>query len=462
MRILLPVLCFSLAYSSIIHVPSDHVTIQEAINASVSGDSILVSSGLYQEEINFSGKSIAIVSISGPETTYIQSDPPSGQSVVSIISGEGPGTVLEGFMITGGSSIKGGGVRIIDSSPLILNNIIVGNEAHNSYNAYGGGIYIENSSPIIVGNYIYDNMAMSFDPTWRFAYGGGIYAEYSQLLLLNNRIEQNYIDLGSANNGYGSGIYVTNCSGQISNNVIAANYTESSYADGVGIHAPGCDLINNTVYGNEGIGIHYAASVVNCIVWGNNGSSTQLVTDGPVTYSDVMYGYPGEGNISLLPHFAAGPLSNFHLDSSVSPCIDAGNPDPMYYDPEDSPGMARWPAYGSVLNDMGAYGGPGTAYWFEGYTSVQNSSSVVPGVLTLHGTVTNPVRNAAVIAFTIAETSSVNLSVFDALGRVVFWNSSVFQSGYNTVTAGYLPPGLYLARIDTAEEARTEKFIVIR
>lgn len=452
----------AIAHSSFIIVPSDYDTISLAIEASASGDTILVSPGVYQEEIDFSGKSIAVIGTSGPEVTCIQSYPSGGGPVVSIVSGEGPGTVLEGFMITGGSSVRGGGIKIVDASPLILDNIIYGNQAFNSYNAYGGGIYIEDSSPVIVGNYIYGNMAMSFDPTYRFAYGGGIYAENSQLEILNNRIEQNYIDLGSACWGYGSGVYTSGCTGHFSNNVIAGNYSESSLADGVGIHSPGCELVNNTVYGNEGLGIQYAASVVNCIVWTNNGSSSQIVTDGPVTYSNVMYGYSGEGNISSLPQFEAGPLSDFHLDSSVSPCIDAGNPSPEYYDPEGDPGLAHWPSYGTLLNDMGAYGGPGAAYWFQGYTDIDEFQSATAGNLTLHGTVTNPVRNTAVIAFTASQSASVEISVYDAAGRAVFRESSLFGQGYHTVSAGMLPPGLYLCRVHSSGESLAGRFIVIR
>ena len=450
------------AYSSILLVPSQFDSIQEAVNASVSGDSILVSSGLYQEEIDFSGKSIALISTSGPEVTCIQSYPSSGKSVVSIVSGEGPGTVLEGFMITGGSSVSGGGIKIVNASPIIINNIICGNQALNSYNAYGGGIYIEDSSPVIVGNYIYDNMALSFDPTWRFAYGGGIYAENSQLEVLNNRIEQNYINLGSANTGYGSGVYTSGCSGNFSNNVIAANYSESSYADGVGIHSPGCDLVNNTVFGNEGLGINYAASVVNCIVWANNGSASQITTSGPVSYSDVMYGYSGEGNISTLPRFQAGPLSDFHLDPSISPCIDTGNPSQEYFDPEGDPGLAHWPSCGTILNDMGAYGGPGAAYWFQGYTDIDEFQSAAAGNLILHGALSNPVRNTAVIAFTASRSASVDITVYNAAGRVEFQASSLFDQGYHTVNAGILPPGLYLFRVDSRGESLSGRFVVIR
>ena len=48
-------------YSAIITVPGDYGTVQEAINASVDGDSISVSSGTYYENINFFGKNIKVV-----------------------------------------------------------------------------------------------------------------------------------------------------------------------------------------------------------------------------------------------------------------------------------------------------------------------------------------------------------------------------------------------------------------
>jgi len=68
------------------------------------------------------------------------------------------------------------------------------------------------------------------------------------------------------------------------------------------------------------------------------------------TYSDVRGGWPGEGNIDAYPLFMSE--EDFHL-SPLSPCIDAGNPDPVYNDKCFPPSM------GAQLNDMGAYGGPG-------------------------------------------------------------------------------------------------------
>jgi len=46
--------------SDTIHVPADYPTIQEAINTSVNGDTVLVAPGTYVENIDFVGKAIIV------------------------------------------------------------------------------------------------------------------------------------------------------------------------------------------------------------------------------------------------------------------------------------------------------------------------------------------------------------------------------------------------------------------
>ena len=46
-----------------IYVPDEQPTIQEAINVSSDGDSILVNPGFYPESINFEGKAILVSSL---------------------------------------------------------------------------------------------------------------------------------------------------------------------------------------------------------------------------------------------------------------------------------------------------------------------------------------------------------------------------------------------------------------
>ena len=56
---------------SVIQVPTNFPTIQSAIKAASSGDTVLVAPGTYVENIHFSGKAITLTSSSGPAVTII-------------------------------------------------------------------------------------------------------------------------------------------------------------------------------------------------------------------------------------------------------------------------------------------------------------------------------------------------------------------------------------------------------
>ena len=122
--------------------------------------------------------------------------------------------------------------------------------------------------------------------------------------------------------------------------------------------------MNNTIINNLGAvvggiyGLGSTPDVMNNIVWGNTYNSGGQITGATVTYSDIEGGYTGTGNINNLPLFDM--TTEYNLLSLGSPCIDAGNPDPMYNDIEHifNPGYAMPPAHDSLRNDMGHCGGP--------------------------------------------------------------------------------------------------------
>jgi hypothetical protein len=53
------------AWGATLRVPSEHPTIETAITASINGDKILIDPGLYNEQIDFSGKQITVQGVAG-------------------------------------------------------------------------------------------------------------------------------------------------------------------------------------------------------------------------------------------------------------------------------------------------------------------------------------------------------------------------------------------------------------
>ena len=320
----LAAICFVVngAMGTVIHVPDDQPTIQEGINASVDGDTVLVAPGTYVENINFTGKNIVVVShfiLEGDtdfiETTIIDGSNPSNPdsaSCVVMCSGEDSSAVLQGFTLTGGRGTRwyddlhsqmfwraGGGVLTYKSSPTIRDNIIAGNIVTNTANvggAQGGGFLCYEGNPHILSNVICENEA---------GYGAGFVTDYSGAL-----IEWNIICRNAAGPVYGGGGYYAIGNGPAP--IILEHNT----------------IVDNSCESNGGAITLYGAGIIvnarNNIIWGNTQNQGGQISGTPIiTYSDVEGGYPGEGNIDTDPLFED---DDYNL-SQNSPCIDSGDPD---------------------------------------------------------------------------------------------------------------------------------------
>lgn len=208
---------------SVYYVPKDFDTIQAAINNAVNGDTIIVSIGIYYENINFSGKNITLRSTNPDDPSVVAStiiDGGMDDNVVTFWSGETQQAVLSGFTIQNGSSVWGGGIEVWESSPTIIGNTITGNKATSG----GGGIDLTNSSPTIIGNIITNNEAIGFGE------GGGIYLTWhSAPIIENNNIHSNFAFSGG-------GIFMTVSSAPIIKNNTISNNMAFTEGGGGGIY----------------------------------------------------------------------------------------------------------------------------------------------------------------------------------------------------------------------------------
>ncbi len=298
-----------------------YTSIQAAIAAASSGDTVLVHDGTYKENINFSGKAITVKSVNGAAKTIIDANS-SGRGV-TFNSGEGSGSVLDGFTITNGfvPEDNGGGIYCTNSSsPTITNCSISGNTGW--YN--GGGISCYSGSPTITNCTINGNTT--------YGWGGGISCGYSSVPTITNCT----ISGNTANAGKGGGISCdTSCFPTITNCIISGNTANNG--GGIACYFSSLPtIINCTISGNIasstiGGGIYCdstsTAAVQNTILWGNVPNEIYLLGGGPPImpiYSDVdQGGYAGlNGNIRQNPLFVDPTNGNFRFQPN-SPCIDA-------------------------------------------------------------------------------------------------------------------------------------------
>ena len=200
---------FSTSYTVKLDGTGDFTSIQEAINASTNGTTIVVYPGRYYENVNFSGKNIfltSLYSISNDRNDIYNTiiDANQQDSGVVFKNGETRQAVLNGFTIENGighlaqiNNTSGAGIRVESSSPSILNCIIQNN---NAFIGAGGGIGIVGgpdnfiSYPYLSGNIIKNNNSYNI--------GGGIFFNpfgYADFDPVNKNSVFNNI---TANSGY--------------------------------------------------------------------------------------------------------------------------------------------------------------------------------------------------------------------------------------------------------------------
>jgi hypothetical protein len=270
------------ASAQIIHVPGDQPSIQAGINAAATGDTILVDTGTYYENINFWGKAILVASnfIIDGDTNHInntiingsQPNNPDYASVVAFTTGEDTTSILSGFTITGGTGLFdasipariGGGIVCINAGANIIHNKIIANEVDNQTVAFGAGIacfmYLQNKWIVIEHNVIADNNNHAVNYA---AFGGGIFIgeNTGENIELRARVSQNTIENNNCycelNRADGGGIKIEGSDGvstiiSFKNNLVKNNSLRGSQTRGAGLCgiSAGADIENNVFIDN--------------------------------------------------------------------------------------------------------------------------------------------------------------------------------------------------------------------
>lgn len=358
-----------------------YLTVQDGINAAVSGKKVWVARGTYHQLITTKSGVALYGGFAGTETAladrpaFPRTAPDSnaaildgqdtngtflGNSVVNIAGTSGTlihDITVDGFTIQhgqgyhSGSNWNGGGIRCTytNGTVTISNNQIVNNGMPDptGTNNYAGGIYCSYSPALITKNRIDGNTAVqaggiyigtgspvitynSISGNTATSYGGAIYAYGDASTIAGNVIGHNTAH-------WGGGIYGTSSTGiAIKDNSIVHN-TSTSSIDGIMCSGTVGSIANNTIADNNSRGIYIKANstvaitnnIVSYHVYGFYCENSTVTLTKNCFYGNTTYNYCAaspthDSDINVDPLFVDRTNEDYHI-AITSPCINAGD-----------------------------------------------------------------------------------------------------------------------------------------
>ncbi len=335
------------------------------------------------------------------------------------------------------------------------------NQVHycNISKANVSAILIENDSHVsIVGNKFFENTSGS--------HGAALDISSSDEVIINQNIIAN-----NSSSSLTGGIALLDAIPIITNNIIVNN--TGTY--GAFSIKTGSDVIleNNTIANNESTnGTPYLFFIFNSFITINNNIIQDNGTiffapygDPAITYTCITGGFTGEGNIDADPLFMQ-PTQGDGIDydglsaqwwlQDDSPCIDAGNPDPIYNDPD------------GTRNDMGAYGGP-DALEPQVNTNDEIVKSVTESSLMIYPNPFNPQTNIVLDISKADQQLPLSVKIYNLKGQLVktliddkpLQHSHFIWNGKDDANRS-VSSGIYFIKLDTNSISSVNKLMLLK
>ena len=322
------------ALAGALHVPSDYSAIQDAIDAALPGDKVIVHPGIYTEfDISFAGKAIEVSGIDPDDPAVVSAtrvDALRQGVCFRFDSAESGASVLRGLTVTGAAwslaSVAGGGVYINGSAPTIDRCTAEGNRGsgvrcedasprltglvvQNNEARFGAGICCRNSSPSIEDCIIASNTIRGYGG------GGGLYCgEQSSPSLSNCSIIDNSFVYYLLDGGPGGGLYCDDSSPRIYDCWIAGNETADGNGGGIA-----CGNGSNPILDGCTIATNQAATGID----GGAGGGVYCELSAPSFYDCEISGNLCAHEFYLLGR--GGGVRCYQADANFIECRIAGN-----------------------------------------------------------------------------------------------------------------------------------------
>jgi hypothetical protein len=295
----------TMASSRQLHVPRDYPTIQGAIDAASSGDTVKVAAGTYTESVHL--RSGVCLLGSGARRTILDAGG-EGRTLVDLTNA--PGSAVAGFTMRGTAPKPG----CASLDPFTC-----------SGDWYTAGVYLGND-----GTPFWENPTINAPP-----------------IIANNILESNYIGVMLYHHGIAvvrNNIFVGNRNGFVANHyqdrtLLANNVFVGNLDLAIGNQAAYLDIIDNVIVESQ-LGVRFEfvqTGHIACNVFYGNGENA----------SEDRFTIGSDGNVEAEPRFVGN--GDYHLRPS-SPGRDMGCHKGKVLEPDGTP------------PDIGAFGGPLAAW----------------------------------------------------------------------------------------------------
>ncbi|MSP55200.1 MAG: hypothetical protein EXR69_06290 [Myxococcales bacterium] len=351
---------------------ADYTEIQPAIEAARSGDVIAVAPCVYHERLDLLGKSVEIYGTDGSATTIVHAD--FGGTVLSVVSGEGDGTLFQGFTLTGGvSGDAGAGITVFQSVLNVKDVLITG--CGESYSmiaaetawldmtdvtiadnriAGGGSAVMSHSGSLTAlrltadcgsGSYgLYEHNATHIDESTLTCAGGyGFYSHHGELSVLRSTLT-----------GGIAGLFTEDEDDSPSEQALITNSAIGGGLVGVDVRYVHVELTNSVIWGSEAalsyLAVDPSSAAVNTVFMdaacGVSGDAGAFRISSAAFFGNAAdaCGATATAVVSDDPLFVSFP-DDLTLMAG-SPLIDAGISTATYNDDD------------GTRNDIGRWGGP--------------------------------------------------------------------------------------------------------